>query len=121
MRMLMLLTRLRMLHFRLAALFTLLIASGIGEFAFGWRGALLVPLVSLVCSFVFLNLLVMAMLSVGKRAHRNGNHGLALGTLWVSKVPFFTRHDRSGVAQSALMQSGMAMAAKSMFGKMGMR
>jgi len=73
----------------------------VGDLAWGPRGAVAAPIVSLLLGIVALHLFVRLAVIYGLRAHGRGDHGRAFATLWVTQVRWFRAYDRKGKVSSA--------------------
>lgn len=86
--------------------------AGIGAMTYGWHGALLAPLGLLVTMALALHLFIVISLALGMRSYRNKQPRAALLFLWVAAV--FRSYDRSGKANSALVESRNLVTAQMM-------
>lgn len=83
----------------------LALTAGGGYLAWGWKGAVLLPLAGVVVSVLSLHLAVRLAISYGLRAHGRGSHSQAVRVLWLTQLPFLRLYDRRGKVSQAFHQS----------------
>lgn len=83
----------------------LALMAGGGYVAWGWPGAILVPLVGSLVSLLFLHVTVRLAVSYGLRAHGRGSHSQAVRVLWLTQLPFLRLYDRRGQVSQAFHES----------------